>query len=100
MDFGLSEEQTAIQEMAAAFAAEELAPHGVDWAQRKVFPVDTLRKAGSLGLGGISVRDDAGGAGLSRLDAVIIFAVLAQGRPSLAGDIPIHNMGRWIIDQV
>src|SRR6266436_3429028 len=85
MDFGLSEGQTAIQEMAAAFAAEELAPHAVDWDQRKFFPVDTLRKAGSLGFGGIYVRDDIGGSGLSRLDAVIIFEALARRRARSCG---------------
>ena len=99
MDFGLSEEQTAIQEMAAAFAAEELTPHAVDWDQRKFFPVDTLRKAGSLGFGGIYVRGDIGGSGLSRLDAVIIFEALAKGCPSIAAYISIHNMCVWMIDQ-
>jgi alkylation response protein AidB-like acyl-CoA dehydrogenase len=99
MDFGLSDEQTAIQEMAAAFAAEELAPHAVDWDQRKFFPVDTLRKAGLLGFGGIYVRDDVGGSGLSRLDAVIIFEALAKGCPSIAAYISIHNMCVWMIDQ-
>ena len=99
MDFGLSEEQTAIQEMAATFAAEELTPHAVDWDQRKFFPVDTLRKAGSLGFGGIYVRDDIGGSGLSRLDAVIIFEALAKGCPSIAAYISIHNMCVWMIDQ-
>ncbi len=99
MDFGLSEGQTAIQETAAAFAAEELAPHAVDWDQRKFFPVDTLRKAGSLGFGGICVRDDIGGSGLSQLDAVIIFEALAKGCPSIAAYISIHNMCVWMIDQ-
>ena len=99
MDFGLSEGQTAIQETAAAFAAEELAPHAVDWDQRKFFPVDTLRKAGLLGFGGIYVRDDVGGSGLSRLDAVIIFEALAKGCPSIAAYISIHNMCVWMIDQ-
>jgi len=99
MDFRLSEEQTAIQEMAAAFAAEELAPHAVDWDQRKFFPVDTLRKAGLLGFGGIYVGDDIGGAGLSRLDAVIIFEALAKGCPSIAAYISIQNMCVWMIDQ-
>jgi alkylation response protein AidB-like acyl-CoA dehydrogenase len=99
MDFGLTEEQTAIQEMASAFAAEELAPHAVDWDQRKFFPLDTLRKAGALGFGGIYVRDDIGGTGLSRLDAVIIFEALAKGCPSIAAYISIHNMCAWMIDQ-
>ncbi|MGH6797293.1 MAG: acyl-CoA dehydrogenase family protein, partial [Roseiarcus sp.] len=68
MDFALSEEQTAIRDMAAAFAAEELAPFAVEWDQAKHFPVKTLRKAAALGLAGIYTRADAGGSGLTRLD--------------------------------
>ncbi|HWL18230.1 MAG TPA: isobutyryl-CoA dehydrogenase [Bradyrhizobium sp.] len=99
MDFNLSDEQAAICEMATAFAAEELAPHAVDWDQRKHFPVETLRKAGGLGLGGIYVREDVGGSGLTRLDAVLIFEALSTGCPTIAAYISIHNMCAWMIDQ-
>src|SRR5882757_7784398 len=99
MDFALNGEQTAIQETAAAFAAEELTPHAVDWDQRKFFPVDTLRKAGALGFGGIYVRDDVGGSGLSRLDAVLIFEALSYGDPSVAAFLSIHNMCAWMVDR-
>ena len=63
MDFGLSDEQTAIVEMARGFAAEELAPFALEWDQDKFFPIETLRKLGALGMGGIYVRDDVGGVG-------------------------------------
>jgi len=99
MDFLLSDEQTAIREMAAAFAAAELAPYAVEWDQRKHFPVDTLRKAGALGLGGIYVKDDVGGSGLTRLDAALIFEALSTGCPTIAAYISIHNMCAWMIDQ-
>src|SRR5260221_8751416 len=99
MDFLLSDEQTAIREMAAAFAAAELAPYAVEWDQRKHFPVDTLRKAGALGLGGIYVKDDVGGWGLTRLDAALIFEALSTGCPTIAAYISIHNMCAWMIDQ-
>jgi len=98
MDFRLSEEQTAIRDMAAGFAAEELAPFAVEWDQSRHFPVETLRKAGALGLGGIYVRDDLGGSGLSRLDAALIFEALSTGCPTIAAYISIHNMCAWMID--
>ena len=41
--------------------------------------IDTLQRAGDLGLGGVYVREDYGGSGLSRLDAVAIFEELAKG---------------------
>ena len=98
MDFRLSEEQTAIRDTAAGFAAEELAPFAVEWDQSRHFPVETLRKAGALGLGGIYVRDDLGGSGLSRLDAALIFEALSTGCPTIAAYISIHNMCAWMVD--
>ena len=99
MDFELSEEQTALREMAASFAAEELAPHAAEWDGTKHFPIETLRKAGSLGLGAIYAREDVGGSGLGRLDAALIFEALATGCPTVAAYISIHNMCTWMIDR-
>jgi len=99
MDFLLSEEQTAIREMALAFATDELAPHAIAWDQDRYFPIDTLRKAGTLGLGGIYVQEDVGGSGLTRLDATLIFEALATGCPTIAAYISIHNMCGWMIDR-
>jgi len=98
MDFSLSEEQVAIRDMARDFAASELAPHAVEWDQQKHFPVDTLRAAAALGMGGVYVREDVGGSGLSRLDAALIFEALATGCPSISAYISIHNMSTWMID--
>ena len=99
MDFSYSEEQAAIREMAAGFAADELAPHAVDWDRDKHFPVDTLRKAAALGMGGIYVGEDVGGSGLSRLEAALIFEALSTGCPSVAAYLSIHNMSAWMIDR-
>jgi len=49
MDFRLTEEQLAIQEMAQQFAAKEMAPFASQWDEKHIFPVDTLRKAATLG---------------------------------------------------
>ncbi len=99
MDFQLSEEQRAFQDMARDFAAQEMAPHAAAWDQDEVFPVEALRKAAALGFAGIYVRDDVGGSALSRLDAAIIFEELAGGCTSTAAYISIHNMAAWMIDR-
>ncbi len=99
MDFTLSEEQAAIREMAAAFAASDIAPYAVAWDQDRHFPVETLRKTAELGLAGIYVRDDAGGSGLSRLDAALVFEALATGCPTISAYLSIHNMCAWMIDR-
>ena len=99
MDFALTEEQEAIQEMAQRFAADELAPNAEEWDEKKHFPVDVIRKSAELGLAGIYTRDDVGGSGLGRLDAALIFEALSAGCTSTAAYISIHNMCSWMIDQ-
>ncbi len=99
MDFQLSEEQRAFQDMARDFAAQEMAPQAAAWDQDEVFPVEALRKAAALGFAGIYVRDDVGGSALSRLDAAVIFEELAGGCTSTAAYISIHNMAAWMIDR-
>ena len=89
------------QELVAAvreFAAAALAPHAIEWDQSKHFPVDVLRQAGELGLGGIYSKEDVGGSGLSRSDTVLIFEELAKGDTTIAAYISIHNMVVWMID--
>ena len=81
MDFDLTEEQRAIKETARAFARGAMMPFARQWDEDEIFPVDTLREAAALGLGGIYVAADVGGSALSRLDAVLIFEELAQGCP-------------------
>jgi alkylation response protein AidB-like acyl-CoA dehydrogenase len=98
MDFELSEEQRAFQEMARAFASEQLAPHAAEWDEECRFPVAALRAAAKLGFAGIYLREEYGGTGLSRLDAAVVFEELAAGCTSTAAYISIHNMVAWMID--
>ena len=99
MDFQLSEEQRAFQDMARDFAAKEMLPYAAEWDAEEIFPVEALRKAAALGFGGVYVKDDVGGSALSRLDAAIIFEELAAGCTSTAAYISIHNMAAWMIDR-
>ena len=99
MDFAFSEEQQAIQEMARSFAEDNLAPKALEWDEKGHFPEDVVRSVGELGLAGIYVREDVGGSGLGRQEAVLIFEALAHGCPSIGSFISIHNMVAWMIDQ-
>jgi alkylation response protein AidB-like acyl-CoA dehydrogenase len=94
----LSEEQQALIETTLDFAQDHLAPRALDWDRDKHFPVDVLRKAAGLGLGGVYVREESGGSGLGRADGVLVFETLATGCPSIAGYLSIHNMVAWMID--
>ena len=98
MDFDLSEDQRAFQATARQFAREAMMPNAREWDENSTFPVQELRRAAELGFGGIYVKDDVGGTGLTRLDATVIFEELAQGCTSTAAYISIHNMAAWMID--
>ena len=99
MDFSLNDDQRAIQEMAAAFARDEMAPRSAKWDEEKHFPVDVLRAAAGLGFAGIYVQEDVGGSALTRLDASIIFEALSYGDVPVAAYLTIHNMASWMIDR-
>ena len=99
MTTALTDDQFALIETTLDFTEEHLTPHALAWDQDKHFPIDVLRKAADLGLGGVYVREDAGGSGLTRTDGVLIFEVLATGCPCIAGYLSIHNMVAWMIDR-
>ena len=99
MNFALSEEHLQIQDLAATFAREQLAPFADSWDEQAYFPVDTLREAAALGMAGIVAREDIGGSQLSRLHAAILFEQLATGCISTSAYLSIHNMVTSLIDQ-
>lgn len=99
MDFDLTPEQHAIEDLARDFAAKEMAPHADTWDRDCVFPVETLRQAAALGLAGLVVREESGGSGLSRLEATLVFEALAGACASTAAYLSIHNMCAWMIDR-
>lgn len=96
--FGMDDDERVIAQTAAAFAAKRVAPHALQWDAAKHFPVDLLREAAELGMAAIYCRDDAGGSGLRRLDAVRIFEHLAAADPAVAAFMSIHNMCAWMVD--
>ena len=97
--FALTSDHSAIRDMAKSFADERLAPQALAWDESRHFPVDVLREAAALGMAGIVVREESGGAGMSRLDGVVIFEALATGCPCVAAYLSIHNMVAWAVDR-
>lgn len=95
----LTEEQTLITDMAAAFAADQLKPNAERWDREKNLDRNTLAALGELGFGGIYTTEQFGGSGLSRFDAVLIFEQLSKGCISHATFLSIHNMATWMVDR-
>jgi len=96
MNFELTEEQRMIREMVRDFADREITPHAANWDERAEFPAEAVRKLGELGLMGVPIPAEDGGAGadyvsyalvieeLSRADAAT--GVICSAHTSLACD--------------
>jgi alkylation response protein AidB-like acyl-CoA dehydrogenase len=97
--FGLDDDERAIVDTAAEFAAKRIAPFALEWDATKHFPLDVLREAAELGMAAMYCSEDVGGSGLRRLDAVRIFEKLAMADPSTAAFLSIHNMCAWMVDR-
>jgi len=97
--FELTADQQSIRELAVTFGREQIEPYALKWDEEKHFPVDVIKSAAALGMGGICVAEDVGGSNLSRLDAVLIYDGLAAACPSTAAYFSVHNMVAWAIDR-
>ncbi len=99
MDFALTEEQSAIFDMAHAFGQENIAPHAQTWESQGTIPKELWPQIGELGFGGLYVSEEYGGSGLSRLDATMVFEALAMSCPAVGSFLSIHNMCGGMIDK-
>ncbi|MFT5638224.1 MAG: alkylation response protein AidB-like acyl-CoA dehydrogenase [Paracoccaceae bacterium] len=99
MDFALTEEQSAIFDMAHDFGQSHIAPFAREWETDGEIPKSLWPELGALGLGGIYVSEEYGGSGLSRLDATLVFEALAMACPSVGSFLSIHNMCGGMIDK-
>ena len=99
MDFSLSDEQSAIFDLARDFGAEHIAPHARTWEAEGTIPRALWPNLAELGFGGLYVSEEAGGTGLTRLDATLVFEGLSMSCASAAAFLSIHNMCAWMIDR-
>ena len=99
MDFSLTEDQRAFQQLARQFAETELAPHAAEWDRKSFFPIETIKAAGKLGFCALYSSEAIGGLGLSRMDAHLVFEQLAMGCTATTAYITIHNMVTWMLGE-
>ncbi len=99
MDFALTDEQTAIFDMARAFGEEHVAPFARQWEAAGEIPKTLWPKLAELGFGGLCVSEQNGGSGLTRLDATLVFEALARSCVSVAAFLSIHNMCATMLDK-
>jgi alkylation response protein AidB-like acyl-CoA dehydrogenase len=91
MDFRLSDEQQQIKTMVREFAESEIKPHLFQWDEAQHFPVEVFRKAGQLGMLGVTVPEEYGGAHLSYVDYVNVIEELGVVDSGFALSVAAHN---------
>src|SRR5574337_22231 len=84
MDFELSEGQQAIRAMVREFAEREIAPVAAEFDEREAFPVEIIRKLSELGLMGILLPKEYGGAAMDYISYALILEELARHDASVA----------------
>jgi alkylation response protein AidB-like acyl-CoA dehydrogenase len=91
MDFRLTEEQQQIQQMVREFATSEVKPNLMKWDEAQHFPVDVFKKAGELGLLGVTIPEEYGGAALSYIDYANVIEELGVIDSGFALSVAAHN---------
>lgn len=78
MDFELNEEQRMIRDLARDFAQNEIAPIAAEIDERGEFPHETIKKMGELGLMGLEVSPEWGGAGADTVSYVLAMEEISK----------------------
>jgi alkylation response protein AidB-like acyl-CoA dehydrogenase len=87
----LTEQQTMIRDMARQFAVEQLAPHAAEWDATARFPAEAVKAMGELGLMGMLVPEEWGGAGVDLVSYALAVEELAAGDGSCSTIMTVHN---------
>ncbi|MBL7842448.1 MAG: acyl-CoA dehydrogenase family protein [Cyclobacteriaceae bacterium] len=91
MTFEESENQQMIAQMVRDFGAREIRPFMMEWDESQEFPVQMFKKMGKLGLMGVLVPEQYGGAGFGYLEYVTAIAELAKIDGSIGLSMAAHN---------
>ena len=89
--FVLTEDQEHLRREIRDFAAREIAPHIMTWDEASEFPLEVIKKLGAMGLLGVIVPPQYGGAGLGYVDYVLAIEELSSVDGSIGLTIAAHN---------
>lgn len=91
MDFQLNQDQLMMQKMVRDFVQDEIIPVAMLTDETHEFPLETLRKMGELGLMGIPIPEEYGGAGSDFLSYIVAIEEIAKGCASTAVILAVHT---------
>lgn len=90
MEFKFTEEHEMMRKMVSAFAANEITPH-IEAMETGVFPKTILQKMGELGLMGIPISEEYGGAGMDFMSYIIAINEISKVSPTLGVILSVHT---------
>ncbi|MFJ7510755.1 acyl-CoA dehydrogenase [Peribacillus simplex] len=90
MDLKFTEEQEMMRKMVSAFAENEITPH-IEAMETGVFPKTILQKMGELGLMGIPISEEYGGAGMDFMSYIIAINEISKVSPTLGVILSVHT---------
>jgi alkylation response protein AidB-like acyl-CoA dehydrogenase len=91
MDFELSPEQREIQALARDFAQQEVEPHAAEWDREHRFPRELFAKLADLGLMGVCVPEEYGGAGADFVSYILVLEELSRGDAGVGVTVAVHT---------
>jgi alkylation response protein AidB-like acyl-CoA dehydrogenase len=91
VNFELTEEQRAIRDLARDFAQNVIAPIAAEYDESGEFPVETIRQMGELGLMGIEVPEEYGGAGMDTLAYVVAMEEICKADAAHGTIMSVNN---------
>ena len=91
LNFDLGETADLLRDTIQAFAGAEIAPRAADIDRDNHFPMDLWRKMGNLGLHGITVSEEYGGAGMTYLEHVVAIEEISRASASVALAYGAHS---------
>ena len=94
----LNAEQEMIRDSVRAFARERLAPNAAKWDRESTFPREALRGLGEMGLYGIAVAEEWGGAGMDYLALALAMEEIAAGDAATSTIIAVNNLVTGIVN--
>ncbi len=91
MDFKSTETQSQIATMVRDFANKNIRPYMMEWDETQKFPLETMQEMGKLGILGVLVPEEYGGAGLGYFEYISVIEEVAKVCSSIGLSVAAHN---------
>ena len=91
MDFDLTQDQREIQALTREFAQAEIDPHAAEWDREHRFPLELFERLAELGLMGVCVPEEYGGAGADFLSYILVLEELSRADAGVGVTVAVHT---------